>query len=86
MLFILVWFFVDAHKWFKGPKINIEVCYNRKKSAFSQPPRMDPLTLTPAQHHMLHRDLVGVEGIDPTGADGILPDIERESGGKTPSV
>ncbi|KAI1391987.1 amino acid transporter [Hypoxylon trugodes] len=24
MLFVTVWFFVDAHKWFKGPKINIE--------------------------------------------------------------
>ncbi|KAI1472419.1 amino acid transporter [Daldinia caldariorum] len=24
MVLILVWFFVDAHKWFKGPKINIE--------------------------------------------------------------
>jgi len=25
MLFVIIWFFVDAHKWFKGPKINIEV-------------------------------------------------------------
>ncbi|RYP50647.1 hypothetical protein DL768_003866 [Monosporascus sp. mg162] len=24
MVFVLVWFWVDAHKWFKGPKINIE--------------------------------------------------------------
>ncbi|OTA83310.1 hypothetical protein M434DRAFT_400711 [Hypoxylon sp. CO27-5] len=24
MLFVVLWFFVDAHKWFKGPKINIE--------------------------------------------------------------
>ncbi|KAK6859911.1 hypothetical protein PG990_012785 [Apiospora arundinis] len=24
MLIIVTWFFVDAHKWFKGPKINIE--------------------------------------------------------------
>ena len=24
MLFILIWFFVDAHKWFKGPKVNLE--------------------------------------------------------------
>ncbi|KAI1181237.1 amino acid permease [Nemania sp. FL0916] len=24
MLFVIIWFFVDAHKWFKGPKINIE--------------------------------------------------------------
>ncbi|KAI1821434.1 amino acid permease [Xylaria intraflava] len=24
MLFVLVWFYVDAHKWFKGPKVNIE--------------------------------------------------------------
>lgn len=24
MLAIVVWFFVDARKWFKGPKINIE--------------------------------------------------------------
>ncbi|KAI0143794.1 amino acid permease [Xylariaceae sp. FL1272] len=23
-LFILIWWFVDAHKWFKGPKINIQ--------------------------------------------------------------
>ncbi|KAI0118320.1 amino acid permease-domain-containing protein [Nemania sp. FL0031] len=23
MLFIIIWFYVDAHKWFKGPKINI---------------------------------------------------------------
>ncbi|KAI1742006.1 amino acid permease-domain-containing protein [Xylaria scruposa] len=23
MLFVIIWFFVDAHKWFKGPKINI---------------------------------------------------------------
>jgi hypothetical protein len=27
MIFIVIWFFVDAHKWFKGPKINIEVGY-----------------------------------------------------------
>jgi hypothetical protein len=27
MLFILIWFYVDAHKWFKGPKINIAVSY-----------------------------------------------------------
>ncbi|KAI0172870.1 amino acid transporter [Hypoxylon sp. FL1284] len=24
MFFIIFWFFIDAHKWFKGPKINIE--------------------------------------------------------------
>ncbi|KAI1245967.1 hypothetical protein MGN70_012864 [Eutypa lata] len=24
MIFVTIWFFVDAHKWFKGPKINIE--------------------------------------------------------------
>ncbi|KAI0837898.1 amino acid transporter [Hypoxylon sp. FL0890] len=24
MLCVVIWFFVDAHKWFKGPKINIE--------------------------------------------------------------
>ncbi|KAI1504873.1 amino acid transporter [Biscogniauxia marginata] len=24
MLLVIIWFFVDAHKWFKGPKINIE--------------------------------------------------------------
>ncbi|KAH9895491.1 amino acid transporter [Xylariomycetidae sp. FL2044] len=24
MVFIIVWFFLDAYKWFKGPKINIE--------------------------------------------------------------
>ncbi|CAJ2504102.1 Uu.00g114960.m01.CDS01 [Anthostomella pinea] len=24
MLFVIVWYFVDAHKWFKGPKINLE--------------------------------------------------------------
>ncbi|KAI0913474.1 amino acid permease-domain-containing protein [Ustulina deusta] len=23
MLLVIIWFFVDAHKWFKGPKINI---------------------------------------------------------------
>lgn len=25
MVLIVIWFFVDAHKWFKGPKINIKV-------------------------------------------------------------
>lgn len=25
MILIVIWFFVDAHKWFKGPKINIKV-------------------------------------------------------------
>lgn len=24
MLLITIWWFVDAHKWFKGPKVNIE--------------------------------------------------------------
>lgn len=24
MLFVIVWFYVDAHRWFRGPKINIE--------------------------------------------------------------
>jgi hypothetical protein len=25
MLFLTLWFVFDAHKWFKGPKVNIEV-------------------------------------------------------------
>jgi amino acid transporter len=25
MFFIVGWYFIDAHKWFKGPRINIEV-------------------------------------------------------------
>ncbi|KAK7427348.1 GABA/polyamine transporter [Neonectria magnoliae] len=24
ILFVIIWFFVDAHEWFKGPKINID--------------------------------------------------------------
>ena len=24
MLMVTVWWFVSAHKWFKGPKVNIE--------------------------------------------------------------
>jgi amino acid transporter len=28
MLFIILWFVIDAHKWFKGPKININVSNN----------------------------------------------------------
>jgi hypothetical protein len=24
MMVIISWFMIDAHKWFKGPKINIE--------------------------------------------------------------
>ena len=24
MTFVLIWWFVSAHKWFKGPKINVE--------------------------------------------------------------
>ncbi|KAF7445946.1 Amino acid permease [Pyrenophora tritici-repentis] len=24
MLFVTIWWFVSAHKWFKGPKVNIE--------------------------------------------------------------
>lgn len=24
MLFAMIWWVVDAHKWFKGPKVNIE--------------------------------------------------------------
>ena len=24
MLLAMIWFVVDAHKWFKGPKVNIE--------------------------------------------------------------
>lgn len=24
MLGVIIWWFVDAHKWFKGPKVNIE--------------------------------------------------------------
>lgn len=34
MLFILIWFFVDAHKWFKGPKINIEVSLAKLPPSF----------------------------------------------------
>lgn len=26
MTFIIIWWFVSAHKWFKGPVINVEVC------------------------------------------------------------
>lgn len=28
MLFLILWFFIDAHKWFKGPVVNIEVSVN----------------------------------------------------------
>lgn len=24
MLLVIIWWFVSAHKWFKGPKINVE--------------------------------------------------------------
>jgi hypothetical protein len=24
MFFVTVWWFVSAHKWFKGPKVNVE--------------------------------------------------------------
>lgn len=24
MLIVLIWWFISAHKWFKGPKINVE--------------------------------------------------------------
>lgn len=24
MLLVLIWWVVDAHKWFKGPKVNIQ--------------------------------------------------------------
>lgn len=24
MLFVLIWWAVDAHKWFKGPKVNVK--------------------------------------------------------------
>lgn len=24
MIFVTIWWFVSAHKWFKGPKVNIE--------------------------------------------------------------
>ncbi len=34
MVIVVVWFFVDAHKWFKGPKINIEVCSPFSPSLF----------------------------------------------------
>lgn len=26
MMFVIIWWFVSAHKWFKGPVINVEVC------------------------------------------------------------
>ncbi|KAI6089092.1 amino acid transporter [Hypoxylon rubiginosum] len=62
MMFVIIWFFVDAHKWFKGPKINIE-------------------------HHMLHQQLPGVEGVQvPIKGNGKDSDIERGSIGKEPSV
>ncbi|KAI1760742.1 amino acid transporter [Hypoxylon sp. FL1150] len=62
MTFVIIWFFVDAHKWFKGPKINIE-------------------------HHMLHQQLPGVEGIQvPAKENGKDSDLERGSIGKAPSV
>ena len=24
MIFITIWWFVSAHKWFRGPKVNVE--------------------------------------------------------------
>lgn len=33
MIFIILWWFVRAHKWFKGPKINIEVSMSPRKRA-----------------------------------------------------
>ncbi|KAI0897572.1 amino acid transporter [Annulohypoxylon nitens] len=70
MAFVIIWFFVDAHKWFKGPKINIE-------------------------HHMLHQQLMGVEGVDASkggsdassgnGKDADV-DVERGSVSKVPVV
>ncbi|KAI0886173.1 amino acid transporter [Annulohypoxylon maeteangense] len=65
MGFVVVWFFVDAHKWFKGPKVNIE-------------------------HHMLHQQLIGVEGVNASkGSDASSKnskdaDVERGSLSKAP--
>ncbi len=47
MFCAIVWFFVDAHKWFKGPKINIEHMM---------------LGRTPEQHGLPVEDGPGVKG------------------------
>lgn len=39
MSIVMIWWFVSAHKWFKGPVINVEVSYIHPTLTF-QPRRL----------------------------------------------
>lgn len=77
MLFIVGWWAIDAHKWFKGPKINIAV----ETSSHSRP--LLGRATNAAQHHMLHQNLAGypaTTGIEPQESQARSADTDMEKG------
>ncbi|KAK7225065.1 hypothetical protein V2G26_013068 [Clonostachys chloroleuca] len=48
MLFLILWFFIDAHKWFKGPVVNIEHhMINQESAILPTVTGVDPLNGVP---------------------------------------
>ncbi|KAI0597215.1 amino acid transporter-like protein [Biscogniauxia sp. FL1348] len=92
MFIVVLWFFIDAHKWFKGPKINIAVrTYKQKALVFFYPPFWNVLSIKfflltsflVLQHHMLHGDIPEIDGVE-SSSDFKTSDVERGSAKKVP--
>ena len=56
MLFVVIWWFVDARKWFKGPKVSVKYATNFVHAlTYSQ---------VNVEHQMLGRAGNAIEGVD----------------------
>ncbi|KAL7621465.1 GABA/polyamine transporter [Parahypoxylon ruwenzoriense] len=59
MLFIVLWFLVDAHKWFKGPKINIKHHMLHQDLPSVEGVGVDPTTSTGSKDSDVERGSIG---------------------------
>lgn len=76
MLLIMVWWFISAHKWFKGPVINVcaRIVFDVFRANGSQ-----------VEHHMIGRvpDLQGMEQDSGSGSETPATNNKAvEAGGK----
>jgi hypothetical protein len=80
MSLVIIWWFVSAHKWFKGPVINVEV--RTLFALFSVAPFFFPPwkpQLTNSQHHMLGREENVLDGVeDKNHSDSDAPSVDKK--------
>lgn len=74
MFLVMIWWVISAHKWFKGPKINVRVF---SRALF----RLKMLITLQVEHHMIGRVENTVEGIEQdSGSDDPTYPKAKEAG------